>query len=154
MPKSIPAFTLIEIIIVIAIMGFLATLSLGNFNDTKNLLDEQTFVSTLKNDLERQKNRMAKDKENCYGFELTEAEYQLTKVPNCKNGPEAMETNPIPSSLSIQENNIEFQFTHPLNYIKPSEAQTIKIFKEEAEYATIKILPNGLVVSELANANN
>ncbi len=143
------AFTLIEIIVVISIMGFLATLSLTNFNSTKNLLDEQTFVSTLKNDLERQKNRMARDKENCYGLQISPAQYNLTKILNCTDEVEVLETNTIPSSLKIQEESVEFQFTHPLNYIKPSATQTITIVKEESQFATIKVMQNGLVVSAL-----
>jgi prepilin-type N-terminal cleavage/methylation domain-containing protein len=142
------AFTLIEILVVVTIIGFMAVLSLGSFNQTNQLLSEQKLLSEIKNEIQLGKNKMLKNKDTCLSINFESTKLEL-KQQNCKENQEiSTKTITLPDTVKIQtENDININFTQPEIAIGEDQ-QTIRFTKGEKDFGTITILENGIVVEE------
>lgn len=141
------AFTLIEILVVVTIIGFMAVLSLGSFNQTNQLLSEQKLLSEIKNEIQLGKNKMLKNKETCLNIIFKKKEVEL-KQQKCTNNQElSTKTIKLPTVTIQTEQEININFTQPEIAIG-EESQEIKFKKEDKDFGTITILENGIVVEE------
>jgi len=142
------AFTLIEILVVVTIIGFMAVLSLGSFNQTNELLSEQKLLSEIKNEIQLGKNKMLKNKETCLNIIFKNNEVKL-KQQNCaRNQVLSTKTIKLPKTVTIQiDEEININFTQPEIGIK-EERQEIEFKKEDKDFGTITILENGIVIEE------
>lgn len=142
------AFTLIEILVVVTIIGFMAVLSLGSFNQTNELLSEQKLLSEIKNEIQLGKNKMLKNKETCLNIIFKNNEVKL-KQQKCTNADVlSTKTIKLPKKVTIHtDQEISINFTQPEIAIKEGQ-QTISFIKADKDFGTITILENGIVVEE------
>lgn len=138
-----PAFTLIEILIVISIIAILATLAIGNYNNIRSKIENQFTIDTLVQEFRNQsKLSQNQNQPTCHSIQIKTEENSIIKT-----------TAPFQaSSRTCQETNDN----NTINLLENSQLKIISITMDniESKEQTITFTPPSGLPQNLTNKNN
>lgn len=138
-----PAFTLIEILIVISIIAILATLSIANYNNIRSKIENQFTIDTLVQEF-RNQSKLSQNQNDptCHNIQINSEQNSIIKTTSTFD----------PSSRTCQpkENN------NTINLLENSQLQIVSLTIDniESDEQTITFTPPSGLPQNPTNKNN